>query len=72
MSIDTIGDVDVSISIPVGENERKLLLKIEENKDKRKFPLEKYVVFISFYLLMLSINLIKGTDKFKSLVGILK
>lgn len=64
----TVKDVNIGI----GENERKVCLEKEEMKDKRKFPFEKFVVMISFYILMIAVNLLKGTSKFKSLIGIEK
>lgn len=64
--------VNRDVNIVVGENERKNFLEKETEKDKRKFPYEKYSVMVMFYILMLTVNLLKGTSKFESLIGIKK
>ena len=64
--------ISVNSEVIIGESERKIYLEKEANKDKRKFPFEKYGVMVTFYLLMILVNLMKGTSKFKSLVNIEK
>jgi hypothetical protein len=64
--------ISVNSEVIIGESERKIYLEKEANKDKRKFPFEKYGVMVTFYLLMIFVNLMKGTSKFKSLVNIEK
>lgn len=46
------------------------LLKIEEEKDLLKFPLDKLCYMILSYIFMLAISFLKGSEKFKSLVNI--
>ena len=64
--------INREVNIVIGESERKYYLEKEAVKDKRKFPFEKYGVMVTFYLLMILVNLMKGTSKFKSLVNIEK
>ena len=71
-SLVTVNEIDRKSSMVIDENERKLCLQKETMKDKRKFPLDKYTVMILFYILMIVVNLAKGTKKFESLIGIEK
>jgi hypothetical protein len=60
------------INFFIGEGDRLKYLEKEEAKDMRKFPLEKYAIIIFFYILMILINLLKGTEKFESIINIKK
>jgi hypothetical protein len=46
------------------------LLKIEEDLDLRKFPLDKMVFMVICYAVMLLINFLKGSDYMKSIIGV--
>lgn len=46
------------------------LLKIEEEKDLKKFPLNKIAYMIFSYFALLLVSFLKGSDRFKSIVGI--
>jgi hypothetical protein len=54
----------------IGEIDRNTILNKEEAKDNRKFPKEKIGYFLIFYMLMIFINLMKGTKEFKSIINI--
>jgi hypothetical protein len=45
-------------------------LKIEEEKDSRKIPIEKFVLFVTCYLIMLLITFLKGSSYVKSIIGV--
>lgn len=51
-------------------NNKEALLKLEEEKDLKKFPLDKLFYMLSAYLVMIATSLIKGSDHFPSLVGV--
>lgn len=46
------------------------LLKIEEQLDLRRFPLDKIVFMFICYSVMLLINFLKGSDYMKSIIGV--
>jgi len=46
------------------------LLKLEELKDLRKLPLNKLIYMFICYIVMLSVNFVKGSDHVESLIGI--
>jgi hypothetical protein len=46
------------------------LLKIEEELDLRKFPLDKIAFMAICYAVMLLINFLKGSDYMKSIIGV--
>lgn len=58
------------IHLEIGETDRQNYLNKEEAKDIRKFPFEKFGVMLMFYLLMILINLLKGTKDFESIIHI--
>jgi hypothetical protein len=46
------------------------LLRLEEEKDLRKFPLDKLLFMFISYVAMLVISFLKGSEKMKSFIGI--
>jgi hypothetical protein len=46
------------------------MLKAEEVKDLRKFPLDKLAFMVLCYITMLIISLLKGSEKMGSIIGV--
>ena len=45
-------------------------LALEEARDMRRFPHEKYIIMAFSYVLMLTISFLKGSDHFNSLINV--
>lgn len=54
----------------LGEVDKDIYLLQEEQKDLRKFPLEKISTMLFCYIVMLMISFLKGSQHFKSIINI--